>query len=235
MLVTYICIYICYIGGFISTVYVCSAGLFVGTWAAGFTYTIVISEALPSHGDSVTCHVSIQMAKEESISASAPSFQMVWKVSNEILSICSSTKITRCSLVRKERLSRGVLSETEFLHLCREFEDFPHCQPGENSLPTMESRQNSRCFQKDADLAVLAHRLPEVCGAKWCWKVAQGQSANRAEDGQIRLVGIGFFAVWERFGKVETAHSQICLRLETIGKKNPNFHGGSSVSLLTIN
>ena len=60
----------------------------------------------------------------------APSFQMVWKVSNEILSICSSTKITRCSLVRKERLSRGVLSETEFLHLCREFEDFPHCQPG---------------------------------------------------------------------------------------------------------
>ena len=103
--------------------------------------------------------------------------------------------------VRKERLSRGVLSETEFLHFCREFEDFPHCQSGGNSLPTMESCPTLRTPKAYA-VSVgrrsghLAHRLPEVCRAGWCWKVAAGQSANCAEDGQNRLAGIGI-TVWQ--------------------------------------
>lgn len=70
----------------------------------------------------------------------------------------------------------------------------------------MESRQNLTLFPEGRRSGRLAHRLPEVCGAKWCWKVAQGQSANRAEDGQIRLAGIGI-AVWEDL-KGGTAHSQ---------------------------
>ena len=96
----------------------------------------------------------------------------------------------------------------------------------------MESRQNLTLFPEGRRSGRLAHRLPEVCGAKWCWKVAQGQSTNRAEDGQIRLVGIGFFAVLGGFERWKLhIHKYACVS-KLLEKKN--FHG-VSVSLLTIN
>ena len=96
----------------------------------------------------------------------------------------------------------------------------------------MESRQNLTLFPEGRRSGRLAHRLPEVCGAKWCWKVAQGQSTNRAEDGQIRLVGIGFFAVWEDLKGGNCTFTNMPASRNYW--KKTNFHG-VSVSLLTIN